>query len=521
MTAPSIRLELAGPHRSSRASGELLLALAILAALSVAALGVCLREGYILFYGDAEAHLNIARRILDSRTPGLRQVGTVWLPLPHLLMLPFVQDDELWRTGLAGAIPSAVSYVIAGLFLFASARRLFGAAAPAFATLIAFALNPNLLYLQSTPMTEAIFFAGECAVFYFVLRFRESPQTRWVLAAGAATIAASLTRYEGWFLIPFVTAFLGAVAPKRRLQVMALYGLAATVGPLLWLAHNAWFWGDPFEFYRGAYSAKAIYQRSLATGGSTYPGDHDWATAAHYYFDASKACLGWPLIGAGAAGLLAVLGRKQQWPILLLLCAPLFYVWVVHSGSIPIFVPELWPHAAYNTRYGLAALPCLALCTGALVANVPLPWRAPTVSLAGLIVGARLLLAGRPDDSICWQEARATSEARRSATQEAAAFLKTHYHPGDGIVMCFGDLTGVLREAGIPLRETLIQDNVQDWKSVNAAPASHLREGWALTSSGDQVGTLLGALGDSGPRFQCLDSITEKGGPTLQIFRRG
>src|SRR4051794_19433560 len=58
-------------------------------------------KGYVCYYGDAEAHLNIARRIVDSLTPGRDQIGTVWLPLPHLLMLPFAANDHLWQTGLA------------------------------------------------------------------------------------------------------------------------------------------------------------------------------------------------------------------------------------------------------------------------------------------------------------------------------------------------------------------------------------------------------------------------------------
>ncbi len=66
------------------------------------ALIVCYSRGYMLLYGDAVAHLGIARRILDSRNPGLAQLGGVWLPLPHLLMLPFVQKMEWWQNGLAG-----------------------------------------------------------------------------------------------------------------------------------------------------------------------------------------------------------------------------------------------------------------------------------------------------------------------------------------------------------------------------------------------------------------------------------
>ena len=47
----------------------------------------------LLLYGDAVAHINIARRVFDSRTPGLLQLGTVWLPLPHLLILSFLISD--------------------------------------------------------------------------------------------------------------------------------------------------------------------------------------------------------------------------------------------------------------------------------------------------------------------------------------------------------------------------------------------------------------------------------------------
>src|SRR5437868_7977988 len=56
------------------------------------------RQGEVLLYGDAIAHINIARRVFDSRTPGLLQLGTVWLPLPHLLMIPFIISTQMWRT---------------------------------------------------------------------------------------------------------------------------------------------------------------------------------------------------------------------------------------------------------------------------------------------------------------------------------------------------------------------------------------------------------------------------------------
>src|SRR5580658_9979578 len=85
-------------------------------------------NGSTLYFGDAEAHLAIARRIIDSRTPGWYQVGTTWLPLPHLLMIPLVRDNWLWTTGLAGGIVSGMCMTIAATFLFAAIRRLFDSA---------------------------------------------------------------------------------------------------------------------------------------------------------------------------------------------------------------------------------------------------------------------------------------------------------------------------------------------------------------------------------------------------------
>src|SRR5450755_3328000 len=78
----------------------------------------------IVLYGDTYAHMLIVRRVLDNATPGLAQLGGVWLPLPHLVMLPFIWNDYLWRTGLAGSLPSMICYLISAVYLFLAARRL-------------------------------------------------------------------------------------------------------------------------------------------------------------------------------------------------------------------------------------------------------------------------------------------------------------------------------------------------------------------------------------------------------------
>src|SRR5689334_981401 len=298
---------------------------ALLAVLGIGAAWWCFARGYPLYYGDAEAHLNIARRILDSLTPGPDQIGTVWLPLPHLMMIPFVMRDSWWRSGLAGVIPSVACFVIAGMFLFSAARRAYASGAAALAVVLLFAINPSVLYLQATPMTEPLFLASLAALLWATLWFRDSQSVWAVLVAAAASNAASLTRYEGWFLIPFVSIYFLAAAKRKphALLFAALFSALAALGPLAWLAHNQYYFGNALEFYNGPYSAAAIYRRQLAQGGFRYPGDHDWLASARYYFAASRWVAGWPLLVLGIAGALIGVGRRASrqttWALFLLL----------------------------------------------------------------------------------------------------------------------------------------------------------------------------------------------------------
>src|SRR5262245_3726535 len=66
---------------------------------------------------DAIARLNIARRMIDSITPGVGQLGGVWLPFPQILFLPFIWNNFLWHTGLAGSIISGAAFVVGAIFL--------------------------------------------------------------------------------------------------------------------------------------------------------------------------------------------------------------------------------------------------------------------------------------------------------------------------------------------------------------------------------------------------------------------
>ncbi len=190
--------------------------------LSFVALLICFSRGYLLLYGDAVAHLGIARRILDSHNPGLIQLGGVWLPLPHLLMLPFVQKMEWWQNGLAGAWPSLICYIASAAGFYRLARLVliprWAIAATAF-----YALNPNLLYLATTAMTEPLFLAlliwttlltVECVA--AIHAARQAVVARRLIFIALFVLAAVYTRYDGWILGAAVWCVVTFALARRR-----------------------------------------------------------------------------------------------------------------------------------------------------------------------------------------------------------------------------------------------------------------------------------------------------------------
>src|SRR5580700_6572721 len=177
------------------------------------------RHSDLLLYGDAVAHVNIARRVFDSQTPGLLQLGTVWLPLPHLLMIPFVWPNTLWQSGVGGSIPSMMAYVLGVIGVYRLVGGMLGADAQekpmgvvgAATAALVYGANPNLIYMQATAMTESVYLALFIwTVAYLaeslrsVSRREQTPDfplsTTWLWRCALCLAAAELTRYDGWFL---------------------------------------------------------------------------------------------------------------------------------------------------------------------------------------------------------------------------------------------------------------------------------------------------------------------------------
>jgi hypothetical protein len=401
--------------------------------------------------------------------------------------------------------------VAAGWFLFLAVRRALRSGAAGWAALLVFALNPNLLYLQSTPMTEALVLACWMATLYFLVRFRDTRGWPSLVCAAAAACLGSLTRYEGWFLLPFAALCVLVSGGEKRWRAAVVFCVVAGAGPLAWMVHNAYYYSNALEFYNGPYSALSI----AARGAAQHPGYHDWPLAWTQYSAAARLVLGLPLFWLTAAGVLGLLLKRQFALLMMLAAVPAFYVMSVHSGGTPIFVPHLEPHSYYNTRYALSALPLAAFGVAALAALWPRRVQALPAAVLVLASAGYWLAYPRAEAWICWKESQVNSEARRAWTSAAARYLQQHYVRGDGIFTSYSDVMGIYRLAGLPLRETLHEGNGPAWLGAKMRPDLMLFEHWAVCQAGDAACRTMARA----PGWHRVEWITTKGAPPVYFWR--
>lgn len=461
--------------------------------VSLASFFYYLRHQDLLLYGDAVAHINIARRVFDSQTPGLLQLGTVWLPLPHILMVPFLVSRSMWQTGIGGSIPSLLAYVMGVIGIFRLLRTVLPSSPPGdswaarFAAWLAtaiFALNPNLIYLETTAMTEPLYLALYIWAMVFFseaigsCQRGEAPSRgSSLLRAGFCLAAACLTRYDGWLLaavmvtITLALAWLGNFRPlqtgARRLLLVSL------AAPLLWVAYNALVYRNPLEFANGPYSAKAIEQRTAVAGMPPHPGSHDPRVAFRYFFksaelNVSNTRLQWFWVCSLLLGSAIVLRfQRKLWPLLLLWTPVPFYMLSIAYSGVPIFLPVWWPFSYYNVRYGIQMLPAFAVFTAiaaygfiSFLSRGKLQAVIAMVFLALVGISYFQVFAKRP---ISFEEGVVNGRSRIALETQLASVFRNLPETAT-YLMYLGDHVGALERAGIPLRRVINEGNHRPWK---------------------------------------------------------
>ncbi len=503
---------------------------AISAALSIGALIFYYHQGAILLYGDAVAHIHIARRVFDSRTPGLFQLGTVWLPLPHLIDIPFIVNDRLWQTGLGASIPSMIAYVAGALGVFRLVSGL-ASRAPTWIAALIYALNPNLLYMQSTAMGESLYLALFIwSAVYFAEFVREAHEdaeqaAKSLKKCGLMVSAAMLVRYDGWFLAAVIGAStvlllwrIRPYAPQLRRGLRNFLLLTGSTAALF-LLYNQIAFDNALEFANGPYSARAIQQRSKTPTMPSYPGESSPRDATLQFLKVTRLNLAegrteFLLLNCAFTALLASLYFARRYLSWAVLWTPLpFYVLCIAWGSVPIYHPEWWPFSYYNVRYGLQLLPAVAVFAALGCEFLTRFFRTRyIVALAALVIAASYHSVWHATP-ICLREAQVNGKDRMALDRQLADMLKT-FPPSATFMMNCGAHPGATQLAGVPLRRVLCESSNKLWKLALKQPARSAD--YIIAFPGDEVAR---AVHDFPQDLEAIATIGSSSQPKALIYR--
>lgn len=496
--------------------------------------------GLSLAYGDALAHLTIARRLFDTLSqPGIEQLGTVWLPAPHLLLAPFVVFLWAWQSGWGAALLGACCLAATAAGGYRAAAR-WGYGDLARLTVVAvIVLNPSMLYLYSTALTEPVLIAATAGCFAGLSNLatkkrRLSPGEIAVFAGLPAGIAV-LSRYEGWAVALAGTLFVAVISwrqhgPDLRRTAYSVLGFVAVPAAAVawWVAFNWVMLGDPLAFAVGPYSASALQQELVAAGLST---KGDLAGSFDTLNQAVTTTVGPVLAGLAVLGLLlGLIGRASARLLGYLLTTLVTYGFTLLSlylGQAIILNPVSADASVWNNRYGMASiLPAAALL--GLGVQVLLrtaaklrPWPSHTiravtaVALLAALLGQGTWQMQAPDDrALVLQEAH--SQLRDSAgPRAAAAWLGEHYDGGMILLDEAVAANSILPLVGLPLRNYYLRANDTLFAHALIDPTAHAR--WLWVSS-DQADAVRLALADS--QDLQLHYRLEHSAAGVEIYRR-
>jgi hypothetical protein len=470
-----------------------IVAIAAAAAGTIAALAYA-RLDLTLSHYDARAHLVVSRRVFDSLTPGWRQLGALWLPLPHAVNALPVQWDFAYRSG-AIAVAISIAAMACGLGALARHLQLIGVTSSAAALLaLGILVNPNVLYLQSTPMTEPLLIGASLVALHAVGTLLAGDSARELTRAGWSLAALVLIRYEGWLVaggLLAIAALTHGVPKVRHTLRLASFPAIAIVGFLCLskASTGAWFVSGGFFVPEN-------------------PALRQPLTALDQITTALRELSGSAIVIAGSVGALAALVfglRRPAGALSFALALPIFLPLLAFTSGHP-----------FRIRY---MVPLVAACwplAGAGLAHLPRRWHLPIAAV--LVI---LALVQVPPFSADMPMA---TEAQRERPQQRARDVVTRYlvgnHDGTPILASMGSLGHYMQETstiGLGIRDFVHEGNGDLWMGALERPASHVK--WILIEELAEGGDVLFARARSDVRFlDGFSRVAEGGG--VALYRR-
>ncbi|HEX6972823.1 MAG TPA: hypothetical protein VF147_00395 [Vicinamibacterales bacterium] len=484
---------------------SLLVAIAVAIAGTAAAVHYA-DAGLTLSHYDARAHLVVARRILDSLTPGWQQIGAVWLPLPHVLNMIPVQIDWSYRTGASGVAISIASMSVAAWALASLILRTTGSTSGAITGAALLLLNPNVLYLQSTPMTEPLLFGTTMLSMSLTAAWIDRGAPGWPKAAGIAIVAACMTRYEAWPITAAIVALAGIVLLRRgmpwRDAAVRCVRLSAypVIAVLVFMANSRWTVGAWFV------SGGFFVPENVEALGHPMAALDQVREGLHKISGGALVWSGY----AGAALVCVALVRDRGRASLVLVLS------LAAAAALPWYA-YLQGHP-FRIRYDV---PLVAACAGLAGAGIGLLWRPARLVLAAAVIALTTMQA-HPLDRTAPMIVEAQRDAANMAGRRAVtAFLQQHYDDRT-IMMSMGSLGHYMQDlsaAGFAIHDFLHEGNGEIWRFAMLNPAGMV--GWVAIEERAEGGDALYEEAHHNARFLAgFERVAEGGGVALYRARR-
>jgi hypothetical protein len=480
---------------------KLLSALGLLLGAAVAL--IYYQRGLTLSHYDAKAHLVVARRVLDSLTPEYSQIGAVWLPLPHLLNLLPVQIDWMYRTGASGVAISVLSFALACYAIAHLVLRVTGSRSAATIAVAMFALDPNVLYLQSTPMTETLLFGLVLLSISLVYDWVEitSPSTAGLPAdlsadlsaearsakveardarrarakAGWCLVLACLTRYEAWpvtvsvLVLAAVALGRSGLSPVAALKATAHLAIYPVLGIVVFFFHS-WFTTGAW-FVTGGF----FVPDNVASGNA-------W-TAFIAVLYGMRRLIGAPFVLLALVGVLLVLARNFSRAGH---AASLVVLALVALIALPAYA--FFSGHPFRMRYMVAPSVGAAVFSGIALGMLKGRWRHAVVAATAVWLVATV----KPIDAEAPMVQEAQWDAPFSLGRRNVTVCLMREYRGERILASMGSLAHYMQElshAGINIRDFVHEGTLPYWQEATEAPKG--RVGWILVEERAEGGDML------------------------------
>jgi hypothetical protein len=375
-------------------------------------------QGTTLGYKDMYSHLEIGRRVVVGQSTGFGQLGGIWLPLQHILMIPLVWNNFLYLTGLAGSLLSMAAYVTSVVAVFKIVRLLTDSRLGGYTAALVFGLNPGVLYLQSTALTELLMYAALLLAVLGVLKWLKTDNYNFLMLAAFSTFALTLTRYEGWVMAIVLVAvvvyscirrgFPFAKGDQKGQGLTLTFMSFALLGIVAWMVWNGLIFGDPMNWVKGEYSSS----EQVSTQQLTQVGDLQASVMTYYYGMLGNMPV--VLMIAALAGLVVLFIREKFSPESVLVMSTIviipFFMYGLFTGQQPMRVAQI-DGDLYNLRFGVFAVIPASIMIGYLVGQATFKLVRPVLAIsAAVLVGAFFVVsfADNGEQIITQQEARSS-----------------------------------------------------------------------------------------------------------------